>query len=71
MTDALTIWTIYDHPRDFPDNYVARRFENDVPTTEVIIAPDLDKLRRFFIHNGLVCIARSEEDQPQIVESWL
>lgn len=27
MNDGvLSIWTVYDHPLDFPNEYVARRF---------------------------------------------
>jgi hypothetical protein len=26
MSEELFIWTVYDHPRDFPNSYVARKF---------------------------------------------
>ena len=26
-TDTLSMWTVYAHPRDYPDDFVARRSE--------------------------------------------
>lgn len=73
---ALAMWTVYDHPTDYPEKYVARRFEVDrsgpKPTDSIIIAPDLDSLRAILaLDLHLVCLARSEEDDPKIVETWL
>jgi len=70
------MWTVYDHPTDYPDKYVARRFDVDGkgarPTESVIIHSDLDQLRdmlAFEMH--LTCIARSPHDDPKIVETWM
>lgn len=74
---VLNIWTIYDHPRDFPHNYVARRFEvgkrsKGTPTvTDDIVQGELQMLRESFRHCGLTCLMRSEHDESHIVESWL
>jgi hypothetical protein len=72
--DLLSIWTIYDHPADFPDLYVARRFvtgrDGPVATPDVLQG-ELSALREAFYRCGLVCMTRSDEDEPQIVESWL
>jgi hypothetical protein len=73
---TLAIWTVYDHPLDYPDKFVARRFDVDAsgprPSASVIVASDLETLRNilaFEMH--LTCLSRNEEDEPQIVESWL
>lgn len=66
----LSIWTIYDHPRDFPDNFVARAFTTG-PTNEIILATELEQLRDAFDKAGLVCLARNPNDDPNIVETWL
>ena len=76
MMNALAIWTVYDHPTDYPDKFVARRFDvgHDGPklSASVIIADDLDKLRRVLeFELRLVRITRSPEDDPKIVENWL
>ena len=68
---TLSLWTIYDHPSDYPDSYVARRFELDQLTPGVVVSSDLEELRAHFIPMGLTCLTRSPEDAPQIVETWL
>ena len=68
---TLSIWTIYDHPKDLPDFFVARRFEIDKPTEDVIVASYLDTLRERMVDKGLTRIYRSEDDDPVIVETWL
>lgn len=72
---VLNIWTVYDHPKDFPHTYVARRFEiakGDTGVTDDIVHGELQILRQCFIHCGLTCMPRSDdEDDPVIVESWL
>lgn len=69
------MWTVYDHPRDEPDHYVARRWEihADGPhaTFDKITSDTLNLLRDEFKERGLTCLPRSPEDEPQIVESWL
>ena len=64
-------WTIYDHPRDFPHNYVARRFEGDKPTGDVMVGTDLSLMRRALELKGLVPLPRFQEDDAKIVEVWL
>jgi len=73
---VLRIWTVYDHPTDYPDCYVARLHEVRVtgsqPTGSFMVCQDLEMLRSilcFEMH--LTCLARSPEDEPQIVENWL
>jgi hypothetical protein len=68
---TLKLWTIYKHPTDYPDRFVARQFVLDKPTENVIISPDIETLRSHFLEIGLSCITRSPHDEPQIVEVWL
>lgn len=74
MNEPLNIWTIYDHPRDLPDVFVARRFEiggeHGGPTGDILTAPTLDALRKK-LPWGLVRIMRQDGDDPCIVECWL
>lgn len=69
--EGLPIWTIYDHPLDFPDCYAARMFIYDRPTGHVLASASLDALREHFAQQGLVCFTRAEGDDAKIVESWL
>ena len=72
---GLAMWTIYDHPSDFPHSYVARRFEvrhgDAVPTRDIVQSDSLQAIRRSFRICGLHCLTRNEEDDPKIVETWL
>lgn len=73
MSEPLSLWTVYSHPKDYPDDFVARKFLGDAPTAEHIKAPTLQELRRKLrdIAPGLACIQRHPTDEPQIVEVWL
>lgn len=74
MTEPLVIWTVYDRPRDYPHGTIARMWRIDRdgarPTATCLVAP-LEKIRDHLRGSGLICVARAEEDDPPIVESWL
>lgn len=71
---ALIIWTVFDHPDDYPDVFMARKWlvvdGSYAPTHDVLTGPTLQSVRDQ-IPAGLCCFARSPEDNPAIVESWL
>jgi len=80
MNVKLAVWTVYDHPRDLPGHFAARRFEMHMgpgsqfamkPTLEVVLGDDLEIVRRQLRELGLVRVARSTYDDPTIVETWL
>lgn len=70
----MNIWTIYKQPADYPDHYVARRFDIDrknvIPTDDVITAHSLDILRNKLPKGGIQ-IPRDKADHPSVVESWI
>jgi hypothetical protein len=72
--DVLEIWTVYDHPIEYPDWFVARKWlatpEGEKRTDEIMKAATLDELRAL-LPLGLGCIDRAPWDDPSIVESWL
>ena len=74
MNDALSMWVVYDHPRDHPDKWVARRWEVragiTAATSDVRFAESLDALRDM-IPPGLAMIPRVPQDDPAIAEVWL
>jgi hypothetical protein len=74
MSGELSMWTIYDHPTDYPDCYVARQFlvgrETSI-TDNVLVSTDIDQLRQTLMNAGLTCLTRNESDDPKIVETWL
>ena len=71
---ALSMWTVYDRPPDYPDAFVARRFEigtEPMPTDDVILASELEQLRTAFRRAGLTVLERFDGDEDHIVETWM
>lgn len=75
--DKIHMWVIYDHPVDYPDHYVARRFciershagARGLPLS--VISDDLEAIRAVMVRIGLTCLSRSPEDDAKIIESWI
>lgn len=69
----MMLWTIYDHPDDYPEHYVVRQYE--VASGEVVAhgATLFNTLKeaRASVQRGRVSIARHLDDDPKIVETWL
>jgi hypothetical protein len=68
---TLSIWTVYDHPSDFPDRFVARRFVLDQPTEDYLYSEDIGSLRAVLMARGLTKLHRHPSDDPVIMETWL
>ena len=70
----LAIWTIYDHPLDLPDYFVARKWlcspHGPEATDEVLMDTDLNRLRAK-LPPMLYCMPRKEKDDPVIIETWI
>lgn len=70
----MNLYTIYNSPTDYPDTYVARRFEvENTPIAKEIfmIDTDLENIRTKLSEMGLFLIPRDESDDKKIVETWL
>ena len=70
--DALAMYVIYDHPSDFPDNVVVRKWlTTDVatPTDEEILCGSLAEARQH-IPPGLYRMPRGVDDDPVVLETW-
>ena len=75
--DVLQTWTIFRHPRDYPNSYVVRRFDIVPGSREPVpsmyphaIGPTLEAVRQT-IPPGLMRFDRHPMDEPQIVEIWM
>jgi hypothetical protein len=70
----LIMWTVYEKPRDYPNDFVARAFAirrgGMVPLERIIVAPTLNALRARMPF-GLYRLPREPADDPIIVETWL
>ena len=80
MMDELSMWVVYDHPKDFPDHYVARqwlvrmgeRAAQIEATASVVQSDDLELLREvMLVDMGKVNIGRYDDDDPKIIECWV
>lgn len=74
MGDALSMWTVYGHPSDMPDVYVARRFEctaGAVTATDAVVMGTLAEIRATMSAYGLTRLERDVSDDPVIVEVWV
>lgn len=72
----LLVWTVFDHPSDWPENFVVRphvvlRDGTVKPDPQVFLFDNLDDAREFLSEKGLTCLARHPEDDPVIVETWI
>lgn len=70
---SLEMWIVYDHPADYPEHFVARKWTAKagaaVATMEYRFAKTLDEIRQA-IPQGLHRFPRNEQDEPQVVETW-
>lgn len=75
MSEGLNIWTMFDHPTDFPEHYVVRLSVVTAAgpniTNVTLYSEDLEELREAMRAQGLVCLERDPEDDPKIIEVWL
>ena len=76
--EALSIFTVYENPRDYPGSFVVRRFYVDGSSVQhaalpLVVTDTLDEARAAIrrAHPVAVCMARNDGDEPQIVESWI
>lgn len=70
MPHDLPIWVIYHSPIDVPERFVARKWQLDQPTSEMLQSKTLDELRGK-LPAGLVRLPRDPSDDAKIVESWI
>jgi hypothetical protein len=66
---------IYDHPRDYPDHFVVRRWFIDFKGVSaerrpLCVCETLEQARKS-IPMGCVCFKRNAGDDPVIVETWM
>lgn len=72
--DPVGMWVIYDHPKDFPQGFIARQF---FIGPRVLLASDetktgetLDAVRRQ-LPTGLYNVGRHDRDDAVVVETWV
>lgn len=71
MTNNFEAWTIYDHPYDHPNHFVARKFIGEKPTEQLILTDNLPSLYTLIPPRFDVFIPRSREDDPKIIGVYI
>lgn len=75
MEGAITFWVIYDHPKDYPDEFVGRRQfvtaagivkDNDLFARGPSVAAVREQ-----IPQGAIQVGPSPGDDPVIAEVWM
>lgn len=71
----MSLWTIYDHPTDYPDGYVVRQWfiipgEGAAPQESAHYAPTLEAAREY-LPAGLWNLGKQYDDDPAIAETWI
>jgi hypothetical protein len=73
----ISVWTVFEHPDDFPDDFVARRsevIEGEMRITDqVVVASNLATLRRHLerFYGPMRATARIEHDDANVVETLM
>ncbi len=70
----LMLWVIYQHPKDYPDGYVVRRWK--IGDGRVIPDPAFSRAdslgdARMRVPDGLVRLPPQPGDDPVIAETWI
>lgn len=66
------MWTIYDHPRDYPKKFVVRVWYGLVGEPERTLHDSLNDARESIIaRGGSGFFSPSPDEDPCIVETWI
>lgn len=66
----MPIIVIYNKPKDYPDQYIARLWDGEKPTNCIALSDTLADLRDK-IPCSFVMLNAFANDDPTIVETWL
>lgn len=71
---TLSMWIVYDHPKDYPAHFVARRWmilpAEALATADFFFAETLEGVREL-LPPGLHRLPRAHGDEPVVAEVWL
>lgn len=63
---------VFEHPKDYPDQYVARVFDLDEPKHIIMLKNTLVEMQREIQENtNMIFTGRNKEDDPCIVGVWI
>ena len=63
---------VYKHTEGYPDSFVARVYDVDIPTNVIMIKDTLEEIQEDIqMHTGKEFFARGKEDVPALIGAWL
>lgn len=71
--EPMTMFTVYDHPSDYPIGFVLRRWiitDGQALAADARFAPTLEDVREF-VPAGFARVPRNPNDDATVVESWI
>lgn len=68
---TIPIITVYDHPADYPDKFVARVWDVNRPTNLAVIADTYEELLQAIPTGQMTRMEPSQKDDPVIRETWI
>ncbi len=75
MSEVFELYIIYEKPKDYPFQYVARKQKvlkgGQIEAGEIFgVSKNVEHLRRSLSDMGLISVPRFENDDPCILETW-
>lgn len=68
----MDFFVIYDHPRDFPNEFVCRKFHWNQPGELVARGTSIEDVRALLPRGSrLYNLGRMGDDDPAIAEVWI
>jgi hypothetical protein len=76
MNNGLPLYFVYDHPKDFPNDFVVRRWMlvkgELIPDKEIMMkTSNYADIKTEMMYMGLTKMARQPDDEPCIKETWI
>ena len=68
---ALILFVVYDHPSDYPEGFLIRRWFGFHPEKEPFATGATVEEGRAHIPAGLYNLGREADDDPAILEVWV
>lgn len=68
---GIIVYVIYSNPKDFPGNYVVRKWTDDVPDQYPIYVGDSLHAARCNVPKGHIRLDRMDGDDVAILETYI
>lgn len=67
----MYLYVVYKHPTDYPGKFVLRRWWNDKPEKKPMLVADTLEEARTKIPKWAIRLAKPENEDPVILETWI